>query len=203
MYPIKSNSSGSHSRLVLAVRGCGAAVAVTVLLAGCGGSSGSGVAQVSSGTTSASRSSAQPTSGRASPVAFAACMRSRGVPNFPDPGSNGRSDLSGVDPGSPQFQAATSACKSLLPGGRAGYSTQGGSTISPQQQTQLLRYARCMRSHGVPNFPDPTGRGLSLGQGIDPRSPQFQSAMQACHQLLPGLGQGSVHTVGAGGVGGS
>jgi hypothetical protein len=62
--------------------------------------------------------------------------------------------------------------------------------VSPQRQTQLLRFARCMRTHGVPSFPDPTSRGIALSSAVDPSSPQFQSAQQACKSLLPGLGQG-------------
>jgi hypothetical protein len=39
-----------------------------------------------------------------------------------------------------------------------------------------------MRSHGVPNFPDP---GASLPSGVNPQSPAFQAAQQACRQLEP------------------
>jgi hypothetical protein len=47
---------------------------------------------------------------------------------------------------------------------------------------QALAFARCMRSHGVPEFPDP---GASLPSHLDPRSPAFQAAQQACRQLDP------------------
>ena len=50
-----------------------------------------------------------------------------------------------------------------------------------------------MRSHGEPNFPDPQfGTGgrvsikLSAGAGLDPQSPQFQAAQNACQKDLPG-----------------
>lgn len=52
-----------------------------------------------------------------------------------------------------------------------------------------LAMARCMRAHGVPNFPDPGSRGtieITPGSGIDPRSPAFQTAQQACRRYLPG-----------------
>jgi hypothetical protein len=42
-----------------------------------------------------------------------------------------------------------------------------------------LAFARCIRSHGVPNFPDPSpGGGLlfALGAGINPSSPAVQAA---------------------------
>jgi hypothetical protein len=45
-----------------------------------------------------------------------------------------------------------------------------------------VRFASCMRSHGVPNFPDP---GASLPGGVNPQSPAFQAAQQACRQLDP------------------
>ncbi|GAA4618825.1 hypothetical protein GCM10023195_84870 [Actinoallomurus liliacearum] len=50
---------------------------------------------------------------------FAACMRKNGVPNFPDP-QGGKMIIAkgkGVDPDSPQFQAAQKACQKLMPGG--------------------------------------------------------------------------------------
>jgi hypothetical protein len=51
----------------------------------------------------------------------------------------------------------------------------------------MLKFVACMRSHGVPDFPDPQGGRLLIGGGkVDPNSPQFKSAMQACRTLLPG-----------------
>jgi hypothetical protein len=53
---------------------------------------------------------------------------------------------------------------------------------------QLLQLSRCMRAHGITDFPDPTtkggGVGLHLGANMDPDSPQFQAAQKACH--MPG-----------------
>ena len=52
-----------------------------------------------------------------------------------------------------------------------------------------LKFSRCMRAHGVSNFPDPNGQGaIQFGpsSGIDPRSSTFQSAQQACHRLVGG-----------------
>jgi hypothetical protein len=57
---------------------------------------------------------------------------------------------------------------------------------------RALAYSQCMRSHGVPNFPDPQraagGTRVTIGNGVDPNSPQFQSAQQACQSLYPGGG---------------
>lgn len=55
---------------------------------------------------------------------------------------------------------------------------------------QALRYASCMRSHGVTNFPDPTaGKAERIGQsGIDTNSPTFQAAATACQKYQPTAG---------------
>ncbi len=58
-----------------------------------------------------------------------------------------------------------------------------------------LAYSRCMRLHGVPNFPDPkqaAGGGIQFSgsrSGINPQSPSFMSAQQSCKRLLPGGGR--------------
>jgi hypothetical protein len=73
-------------------------------------------------------------------------------------------------------------------------------TAAQQKQAvgQLLRYAACMRAHGITNFPDPevANNRISLsvgaGSGIDPGSPQFQSAQQACKRLMPRPGAGGL-----------
>ena len=157
-------------------------------------------AAVVAGITTACSSSSSPShasgqaSGQASSsggaLAFSACMRSHGVPNFPDPtsGSNGNSvelqQGSGIDPNSPAYQAAYRSCQSLLPAGKAN-----GGSVSPRVRTEYLRYAACMRSHGEPNYPDPTfnGNSVNLGNlsGIDTNSPQYQSASHACASLNP------------------
>jgi hypothetical protein len=54
-----------------------------------------------------------------------------------------------------------------------------------------------MRSHGVPNFPDPgAGGGIQINSnsGINPASPAFQSAQRACSRLLPFGGPGGGRT---------
>ena len=125
-------------------------------------------------------------------TAYAACMRRNGEPNFPDPNAQGQlsfGSANGIDPGSPQFQRAQKACQKLLP---------NRGTPSPAQQAQgraqALAFSTCMRKNGVPNFPDPQfssgGRvAIQIGpsSGIDPRSPQFQTAQKACQKDLPGM----------------
>jgi hypothetical protein len=122
---------------------------------------------------------------------YAQCMRAHGVPDFPDPvdggfdinNTNPNSDL---DPRSPQFVAADTACKALSPEAHAA-----AGTVDPQLQAKALAYAACMRSHGAPSYPDPVFVGGSIretvraGTGLDPASPQFIAAQNACQSLQP------------------
>jgi hypothetical protein len=180
--------------------------------AGCGGGSPkSSVASLGSSTTTTTQNDAAPSgagtangassgSGRGlgltmktqNGTKFAACMRSHGVPNFPDPSSGGNITVgpgSGIDPSSPKFRAAESTCQKLLP---------NGGQPSPQEQAKaqqkMLDFSKCMRAHGVHDFPDPTfsgGRGSLMlkggrGSDLDPKSPTFQAAQKACAADLPG-----------------
>ena len=167
-----------------------------MLAAGCGGSTASGVAHLRTSTAPAKTGTA-PASVSPSPMAYARCMRSHGVPTFPDPNSNGHLSSSNIpNLNSPQYRKAQEVCRSLLP---QGYTGQGGSptggSLTPEQQAQFLKYARCMRAHGVPNFPDPTSSGLTLS-GIDPNSPRFKAAQKVCRSLLPNRGKGNFQSVG-------
>ena len=161
-----------------------AVASFSLLAAGCSGGRGSssGVASVASTTT------APTTTTQNGLVAFSQCMRSNGMPNFPDPrrfvGGNVKLTLHQLETSSPHFQTAMNACNDLLP-------TNGGSgpqETAQQQRTQLadeLSFARCMRSHGVSRFPDPTAQGgLSVemvqAHGIDVHSPAVLRVVQAC-----------------------
>lgn len=160
---------------------------LSLVAAGCGGGSPTpGVAQIGTVTTTAqspSPASTTPAQGAASKadfVAFVDCMQKHGVQAQLAQGGHGVSITGKLGPNAPQFQAAQKACQKLLPGG-------GPQPLSPAQQAQevkeLVALAQCMRSHGYPNFPDPSSQGvfnLSGGSGVDPNSPQFQSAMSAC-----------------------
>lgn len=165
-----------------------AAIITAALVAACGGTNGStGTASKGAGDFSATQG-----------IRFSECMRSHGVPHFPDPatGSGGGIKIqigSDVDPRSPSFQAAQRACRHLLPNG--GPPTH----VSAQAKAQMLATAQCMRRHGLPSIPDPTttppqtpqsGGGLTIGRGgvflelppgVSPSSPAFQRAAAACH----------------------
>ena len=111
-------------------------------------------------------------------VAFATCMRSHGVPNFPDPGPNGI-DLEGIDTQTPAFRSAHQACTPLQPADSAS-----GSAASENERLAAINNAKCMRSHGLPSFPDPKflasgGNSVSL-HGIDTQSSGFKRAQAAC-----------------------
>jgi hypothetical protein len=128
-------------------------------------------------------------------VAYSACMREHGVPNFPDPQistSGGEVKVAmRVTPaitGNPHFLPAQKACNKLLPEGGPGGSGPNHQ-ITPQEQSQYLKAAACIRSHGIPNFPDPTfsGGGVHVVlKGINPHSPQVRAAEEACQSLIPG-----------------
>lgn len=180
-----------------------ALLATTIAVAACGGSSPS---KVSSNSQSASTRASQQ-------LKMAQCIRAHGVPKFPDsPGGNriqssqnanggGAVSVNGVSLGvSPQtLQKAMLACHKYAP---------QGPPISGAQLAKLkqgaLKMAECMRSHGVPNFPDPQistgpgGKGVAVRLGaapgsnsavhLNPSSPAFQKAQKTCMPLMGAFG---------------
>lgn len=124
-------------------------------------------------------------------LAFANCMRNHGVPNFPDPSGAGPGiDLAGtgINPQSPAFESARTACRKLSPG------AAGAPRATEQQFLAALRFARCMRAHGSPTFPDPSrtdsppGPILVIGSGLyfrvtqsfDPDTPAVKRELSQC-----------------------
>jgi hypothetical protein len=203
----------------------GVLASAALLVSGCGGSSSPGVAHLSTGTSSSSPASG---GGSSSPessastqqkmVKFSQCMRTHGEPEFPEPTEGGIRIQShnghGPNPESARFQAAEKACSKYAPSKVAPSPAQQAKT-----QESALNFSKCMRSHGVPNFPDPEfhsgGGGVGIriggkGSGIDPNSPQFKAAQKACQSDLPrppgakgGPGGGEVSSSGGpGGPGG-
>lgn len=118
-------------------------------------------------------------------AAFSTCMRAHGVPSYPDPGPGGvlpKKTLQELRVGASVFQSAQSACIHLVPNG--GRPTQAQIR---QVRGVMLRYARCMRAHGVSNMPDPDSRGhLDIGPGsaVDVNGPRFQAAYGVCRREL-------------------
>ena len=136
---------------------------------------------------SSGKSTTTPSSSALAPaLKFAACMRSHGVPNFPDPTSNagptnGAASANGatpsvgtVDKHSPAVEAAAKACNSLT-------HSAPSAAQNVQRTGPTLKFAECMRSHGVTNFPNPTTDGTAPTVGtIDKQSPAVQAAAKAC-----------------------
>ncbi|HTP21984.1 MAG TPA: hypothetical protein VMJ65_20425 [Solirubrobacteraceae bacterium] len=130
---------------------------------------------------------------------YVRCLRSHGVPAFPDPGPGGRlpNIPSDIDTTAPAFRSAQNACVRLMPGGSATRGTSGNGS----DDARLLAVARCMRGHGLPNFPDPTPSppqpppaGSRTGNAIGgpggylafpPPSPALTRAEAVCGFRLP------------------
>jgi hypothetical protein len=121
-------------------------------------------------------------------LAFSRCMRSHGIADFPDPTTSGGGvgiSLNG-GPGSdlnlhnPTSKAAQHACRSLQPAGGQP------PTQSAQKIAGEVKWARCMRSHGLPSFPDPNGQGAFDRNKFDENSPAFQTVSNACKSLHSG-----------------
>ena len=179
-------------------------VALAGMLTACGGgSAGPQVASLGSVSTTTAVSSATGTGkGKGDPLAFSKCMRAHGVPDFPDPDTNGGITINSGGPGgnnlgpdSPAFTAAQKACESLAP---------GGGTLTPAEKANMrargLEMAKCMRAHGILDFPDPNPDGgiaieAKPGSDLAPDSPTFQAAQKACMPNGPG-GKGSTHISG-------
>jgi hypothetical protein len=166
----------------------GLLLALALAVAACGGGGGGGM---SNGVASLGDGKATPTTspgGSSDPkqgaLAFGRCMRQHGI-DMPDPEIDADGGVAmhlppGVGPDSPKLKAAEQACNQYLPNG--GQPPKA----SPQQQQQMLAYARCMRQHGI-NLPDPkiTAEGILQGElprGLDPDDPRVQAAEHACHQ---------------------
>jgi hypothetical protein len=77
-------------------------------------------------------------------------------------------------------------------GGSPGTSNGGGSTQAHSLTSQVLAFARCMRSHGVSSFPDPDSSGALPKTDVADlavSNPEFPAARRACGHLLPNGGQ--------------
>ena len=169
-------NSSSAARVVAVTT----AMAAVLLAAGCSSSPSS--------TTPASAPSAGSTAAQA--VAYTQCMRSHGVPEYPEPDSRGQLQKIGsgqqVGVSDAQLTTASNACQSLWP----------YQALTPAQQQQELtndlKFAQCMRSSGVPTLPDPVATNgkvefvISTSKtGINPDSPQILAKARACLHVLP------------------
>jgi hypothetical protein len=173
---MNAGSGGSRRQRPAGLRRAGvlaaAAAGIALLAAACGGSSG--------GTGPGIHQTAYQRE-----LAYAECMRAHGLPGFPDPQSDGTFDSTKANSGDfhgPVFQSANKSCAHLE-------GTPQTATKFQQDVRQALKFAACMRAHGIANFQASVGRGgqIAMGaQGADPNSPQFQSAQRACRPLQGG-----------------
>jgi hypothetical protein len=165
-----------------------------VLIAGCGGGSSPGVASLGSSTSaSASSSGGPPTQAllqreQHEATMFARCMRSHGV-SIPDPTVAPRAFKNAFDAQSPGFRSAYAACGHLLPAGHAPNQTTAPSRA---QTAALLAFARCLRTHGLPTFPDPNSSGeltheMLAAAGIDLHQPALLASADACTSVTRGV----------------
>lgn len=70
-------------------------------------------------------------------------------------------------------------------GGQTFIGGGGGGASQGTVGSYTLAFARCMRAHGVPKFPDPGGQ-TGPGSGFDLGSPSFQAALNGpCKSLAP------------------
>jgi hypothetical protein len=169
------NDKTCGSRGLRCVGALAVVAAAALLTAACSAPSSGG-----GGTASTTESAAY----RAN-IAFAQCMRTHGVPNFPDPGPSTNFQVSGAPVGGAATTTpgkAYNTCSHLLPNG----SSSNNGQVTTQELSEAVTLAQCLRTHGEPSFPDPTVVNGSLNfafTGVN--SPQFQAAVNACRSVTP------------------
>jgi hypothetical protein len=154
-----------------------AAAAVSVLTAGCGGGSSTTGATITPSPL----------------VAYSECMRSHGVTGFPDPTSNGeipKEKVVAAVVSNPRSPAAQRACRHLIP--ESGLGPPQTATPTRTRLADALSFARCVRAHGFPSFPDPTSQGqltpeMVTAAGIDLHQPKVLRVGLVCVPASHGL----------------
>jgi hypothetical protein len=165
-----------------------------------------GVGLVACGSSSSSTNSSSAASGTGvsnnaryqARLNLAKCFRAHGI-NVPDPSPGGGPAEGGglfrvlQNYSQSQIQTARQACQQYL--AQAFPRLNLSPAQRAQFQQQLVKFAQCMRSHGI-NIPDPTFNGngafgfRQAFRSIDRNSPAFQSALSACQSLRPRFGRG-------------
>lgn len=127
---------------------------------------------------------------------YSECMRANGVADFPNPNAEGQFPYEGISVSNATWQNAVSACANLQPPGMSANAQR-----TPAQQDSALRFAQCVRDHGVPDFPDPaTARDPLIdtskmrGDVSASSIPELKPAVAACDSFfkaaLPPVGTG-------------
>jgi hypothetical protein len=164
-------------------------------LAGCGtarpGAGGSGAGGPGAGGSGAGGGQAQSVQQQSQAIwlRFARCARSHGAPDFPDPNVNSRGYASFADPGqvkqeTVRVQGACGVILSQLP------PSARNSPVTAAQLGQLKAFARCLRSHGMPTWPDPKPDGTFPIAGtplaVGGKTQALINAEQACRPVYSG-----------------
>jgi len=125
-------------------RGLAVIFVIVLSSAGCGGTGIVGsTSTTSSGTTRAAATA------RDKAVKFTECMRKNGVGDFPDPNASGEFPSFGISVTPAVWSSAVHACKAFQPPGSLS------AHMTPTQLSAAVKFARCVRAHGVKDFPDP------------------------------------------------
>jgi len=178
------------------------AATVALVIAACGGDddTSDGVASIdelSTETTSTAAPSGEDELAidEESVLQFSSCMRDEGI-DFPDPtvDSDGNvgfdlmamGELADVD--EDEMEAAFEACFQYLEGVDFGFER----IFDTEFQDQVVVFAGCMRDNGV-DMPDPDFSGIMDGEPLFPGwepeldDPDFETAFEACEDVLPGI----------------
>jgi hypothetical protein len=129
------------------------------------------------------------------PASMSKCLRANGVSGFPDPragpngggvgwpgglgiGADGSILVFGQVFKGPVVVHAETTCKGYMP------PSGPPPALSESQREAAIAHAECMRTHGIPNFPDPNFNGgglqLNLPPGLNPNSPAIERAAKVC-----------------------
>jgi hypothetical protein len=164
-----------------------AVLPIVLGLSACGADrSGGGVATAGGGGAAASASPGRSTDARDAQLQYAQCMRENGIDVAdPEPGKPVRITGDGNKTNYDKLQAAQKKCQPILE--QAGVAPDAN---DPERQDANLRYARCMREHGI-DMPDPKpGEGLKIQGPEGGDKAKTDAAQKACRQHLPGGGSG-------------
>ena len=120
---------------------------------------------------------------------YAQCVREHGAPNFPDPhvDSQGHASFDQTEQTKAEALQAQGACGSIL--SRLPASVTSNAPVTAAQLRQLTEFARCMRQHGLPRWPDPRPDGTfpltATPYANMGKSPAILAAWRACSRFDP------------------
>lgn len=116
--------------------------------------------------------------------AAVACARKHGMPSVPDPvlGTNGQVTFPGGAPN--PTPGVRSACAVQIRAAEATAS-QLPDVSAPDMQA-LLRWSACMRTHGLPRWPDPNAQGVFHVRSADAGTLVSGKRAEAACQSLRG-----------------